>query len=188
MLVREVEQQAVAQPRQVVVVAGALLGLALGSPVAGWLSNRLRRRKAVLVGFNGFSLVIWLPLVYWPDPPDAALYLLFVLIGIANAGVLLNFVAARDHATIGRSGSASAVVNTFVVGYGALIMPFVGVLLDMNWDGTLVEGVRVFSAAAYKTAFVLLPVSAGVALLASIALRESHPTRACGARPGEAMP
>ena len=165
-----------------------LLGLALGSPIAGWLSNRLRRRKAVLVGFNGFSLVVWLPLVYWPGLPNAALYLLFVLVGIANAGVLLNFVAARDHATTGRSGSASAVVNTFVVGYGALIMPLVGVLLDINWDGTLVEGVRIFSATAYETAFVLLPVSAGVALLASIALRESHPTRARGARPGEAMP
>ena len=36
-----------------------LLGLALGSPLAGWLSNRLRRRKAVLVGFNGLSLVVW---------------------------------------------------------------------------------------------------------------------------------
>jgi predicted MFS family arabinose efflux permease len=165
-----------------------LLGLAIGSPFAGWLSNRLRRRKAVLVSFNGLSLVVWLPLIYWPNLPDAALYLLFALVGMANAGVLLNFVMARDHSSTGRSGSASAIVNTFVVGCGALLLPLIGVLLDANWDGTLIEGVRVFSAPAYETAFILLPLSSGLALLASIILRESHPARARGARPDGAVP
>lgn len=165
-----------------------LVGLAAGSPVAGWLSNRLRRRKAVLIAFNGLSLAVWLPVVYWPDPPDAALYLFFALIGVGNAGVLLNFVIARDRSTTGRSGSASAIVNTFVVGCGALILLLTGVLLDINWDGILVDGVRIFSPAAFETAFVLLPVSSGIALLASIVLRESHPARAHGITRGEAMP
>jgi len=140
------------------------------------------------VGFNGLSLLAWLPLIYWPKLPDAALYLLYALVRVADARVLLNFVTARDHSATGRSGSASATVNSFVVGCGALLLPLIGVLLDANWDGTLIEGVRVFSASAYETAFVLLPASSGLALLASIILRESHPTRVRGAPLGETSP
>ena len=32
-------------------------------------------------------------------------------------------------------------------------------MLDMNWTGTMMEGARVYSASAYRTAMCVLPLS-----------------------------
>ena len=65
-------------------------------------------------------------------------------------------------------------MNMFVVGSGAVMQPTLGWLLDLNWRGDLVEGARVYDAAAYTVAFSSLLGAMAVALLCSFLLRETH--------------
>ena len=55
-----------------------------------------------------------------------------------------------------------------MVGSGALMLPAIGLLLDANWDGAMLDGARVYSRVAFDAAFVTLPACAAVAIAASL--------------------
>jgi len=161
-----------------------LIGLGIGSILSGWLSNRLRRRKALFVAGLVVSLAGWLVVVLVPDLPIAVHCLLYLLIGIAKGASVLTYIAAQDHAGAATSGAGSAIINTFYLGGGAFAQYFIGMLLDLHWAGDLVAGVRIYPAVAYDAALLAMPASVGIAFALSFAIRESHP----GRDPGGSMP
>ena len=63
-------------------------------------------------------------------------------------------------------------VNCAVVATGAIFQPLVGALLDLGWDGTLIEGARVYSAGTFQEALSSLAAFLAVGLAAGLALRE----------------
>jgi hypothetical protein len=66
------------------------------------------------------------------------------------------------------------IVNVAVVGSGALFQPLIGLLLDLNWDGTLVDGARVYAPAAYQLGLSALVIGCLFGLAASLAMRETY--------------
>jgi len=49
-----------------------------------------------------------------------------------------------------------------------------GWILDRNWQGTMIEGARVYDAAAYHAAFLWLAISALGAVVFVALTRETH--------------
>ena len=60
-----------------------------------------------------------------------------------------------------------------VVGSGAVMQPLIGWLLDLNWTGTIVGGVRVYSTDAYTIALSSLLVVTAGAFVGALLLRET---------------
>jgi hypothetical protein len=83
------------------------------------------------------------------------------------------FAAIREHNPGPAVGAAFSIVNTANVASGALLQPFIGYLLDLNWDGTEAAGARIYDVAAYDTALAILPASFALAILATFAVRET---------------
>ena len=89
------------------------VGMAAGCPLAGWLADRLgRRRPVVLVSLLGHFTVLALILYTQLLPPWMVFGLRFGL-GFFAAGNVLAFVMAADHAPAHLRGTAIGVVNTF---------------------------------------------------------------------------
>ena len=65
-------------------------------------------------------------------------------------------------------------INTTIVTGGAVFQPLIGWLLDLNWDGRMEAGARLYSMAAYQVAFLTLVASGSVALLVLAVIRETH--------------
>ena len=61
-----------------------------------------------------------------------------------------------------------------VVGSGALFQPLIGWLLDLNWSGQLVGGVRLYSPEAYQWAFIVLPIGGVIGVLSTLMIRETY--------------
>jgi hypothetical protein len=57
-------------------------------------------------------------------------------------------------------GTVGGVVNMAVLGFAAIQQSAMGWILDRNWQGAMVEGARIYDAAAYHAAFTWLAVSA----------------------------
>ena len=65
-------------------------------------------------------------------------------------------------------------VNLVTMTLSALSQPLIGWLLDLNWDGRLEAGARVYSLAAYHAAFTTLIACAIVAVIAALFTRETY--------------
>jgi hypothetical protein len=72
------------------------------------------------------------------------------------------------------AGATVGIINGFVVGSGAVLQPLLGWLLDLAWDGTMADGARVYTAAAYESAFLVLPVIGLFGLLIALIVRETY--------------
>jgi hypothetical protein len=60
-----------------------------------------------------------------------------------------------------------------VLGFAALQQSAMGWILDRNWQGVMIEGARVYDAAAYHAAFLWLAVSAAGAVVFVSLTRET---------------
>jgi MFS family permease len=159
------------------VTSAMLAAWAVGGPLCGWLSDRLGRRRPVLLGGSIAMGLLWLPVVLWPSLPVAGEIACFVLVGLAAGCMVVAFAAARDRFGSALAGSALGVVNSSVLLFGAAMQTVVGMVLDLRWAGALSAGARVYDEGAYRLAFLVFLLAAGLATAAALALGERRPAR-----------
>jgi MFS family permease len=149
------------------------LGWGLTAPLIGLLSDRIGRRKPIMLVCTVIAGVMMTAIVFGPRWPTAIVAVLMFAQGGAASCMILAFALARDHSRAETSAAAMGVVNTAVVGAGAVLQPLVGLILDLTWDGTLIDGARAYDAASYRAALSILPlcIIAGIASL--VAMRET---------------
>lgn len=149
------------------------VGFGLGAPMFGWLSDFIGRRRVPLLIGSGCGLATVLVLFYGPALPLWLACALFALHGLGAGGMVVSIAAAREHNPPDVTGAVYGLVNTAVVGGGALLQPLIGLLLDLQWDGQMAAGARVYSPGAYRLALSVLPVVSMLGLLTALLTRET---------------
>lgn len=151
-----------------------LLGFAVGGLLLGALSDRMGRRKLPYLGAALVHVACWGVFLFVDGLADPARYLLFATIGFSAGGIIIGFAFAREANHPGAAGTVGGVVNMAVLGFAAIQQSAMGWILDRNWQGALVDGARIYDAAAYHAAFLWLGISAAGAVLAVALTRETH--------------
>lgn len=157
-------------------IALAALGLLVGAPLVGWLSDRvLERRRLPLVALSGLNALTWLPLVV-PAAPIAPVLLAPVcfLIGLGSSVVVLVFACIREVNDPRHVGVALGFHNLPTFLSFGVTQWVTGLVLDRLWDGTLVAGARVYSVDAYRAAFALCLALAIGAFLSACLVTETR--------------
>lgn len=155
-----------------------IAGMAAGSPLLGWASDRIGQRKPAMLFAIGIQAACFALAFYTHDLPPILFAALLFAAGFGGAGIIVGFATAREANSPRALGAAMGIVNTGVIGGGALIQPAIGVILDRHWDGAMAAGARIYSEAAYQIGFVTLFVSLAIALAATLFVRETW----CGER------
>jgi MFS family permease len=156
------------------VASAMILGFGIGAPVTGWISDRSGRRKPPLIAGMTLCLVSLAALVWLPGLPLWAATTLCFLTGFGGASQIVNFAAAKESNPPHLSGTTIGVVNGLVTAAGALFQPLIGWLLDLNWDGRIENGVRVYEVGDYQIAFTALTVGTAISVVCAIMTRETY--------------
>jgi MFS family permease len=151
-------------------------GWGVGAPSLGYLSDRLRRRKLPMIAASILSSIVISLLVFGPVWPTPILMTLMLVQGAAGSCMVLSFALGREHHRPEVGGVALGLINTSVTGAGALLQPLCGLVLDLAWDGAIVDGVRRYTAENYRTALAILPVVTITGVVFSFTLREARRT------------
>jgi MFS family permease len=165
--------QGLDRPAAAGVTSMVFIGWGVGAPVAGWLSDRIHRRKLPFVAGLMLTALAMAGLAWAPGLPLWAVSVLCFLCGFGGSGQILGFAAVRELNPPAAAGAAIGVVNAVVTGAGALFQPLLGWLLDLAWTGEMADGVRVYSVAAYGTAFSVLVAGAVVGIACILLMRET---------------
>ncbi|MFW0082989.1 MAG: MFS transporter [Coxiella-like endosymbiont] len=141
------------------------IGIAVGGPIFGWWTNFIKRRRlpiiiAALLGFIVISLIL-----YIPELPRITLAICLFLLGVACSSQAIAFGLVIDNNRPEAVGTASGLTNTGIVFAGVALQPFVGLLLDIFWDGQVISGAPVYSFRAYQIALTMLPALFVLALI-----------------------
>lgn len=150
------------------------IGTLIGSPTVGWFSDQIKNRKIpILLGII-LSFVLILGIIYGHHLPFGVLIILFLLLGLVSSAQILNYPLVAEKNSPAITATSVSVVSFNVIGGGAVFQPVVGWLLDKGWDGTLVNGVPLYSVADYHRAFMVLPLGFVLALILLVFIKESY--------------
>lgn len=148
------------------------IGWGVAAPLIGWVSDRMARRRRPLIAGGAILTLSTAAIIYLPGLPLAAAALLLFIAGAAGSSMILAYAVVKEHNDPEASGAAYGLVNTAVVGSGALFQPLIGWLLDLGWTGVTDAGARVYSMADYESALAVLPAAGLFGIAAAWSLRE----------------
>lgn len=152
-------------------VSMIFIGWAVGGPLIGHYSDKIQKKKPILIFSSLIGAILMGLIIYVTTFPLWLLFTLFFFVGFISAAQLLTYGYVIDINPVQTKGTATAFTNFMAILGGALAQPFVGFLLDSNWDGTIVGGARIYSIDAYKKAMTCFPITFLIAFILSLFLK-----------------
>ena len=153
-------------------VAFIFLCLALGSPLLGLLSDRLGKRRRVMLISGCVALLSIIIIIYVNNLP---LYLLggfLFLFGFSTGAFMLGFALGRELNKLTVAATIIALINTGDVIFSAITEPLIGKL--SNWNGQLIAGIHYFSMMDYRRALAVLPFYVLLSIVLLLFIREPN--------------
>ena len=164
--------RAIDKPDAASFISIIFVGWAIGAPFFGWLSDRIGRRRILLLwGTFGAALTTGTTILV-PTLSTTLVIVILFLQGFFSASMILGFALAKDNNPSESSGVALGLINTFVVGSGAILQPLVGVLLDYRWTGEMFDGIRVFNLMDFQVSMLILPFVCLISFASAFYIRE----------------
>jgi len=143
------------------VISMLWVGLAVGSPVFGKLSDLMKRRKPLIFLCAVIGVLSSLIVLFTPSNNKYYLSSLFFFIGIAGSGQNLSFALISEHAPKAFRATALALNNTAIAGFAAIIPLFVtSIIQQFTKDGQLTE-------LAFEKGLIVIPICFAIASLIS---------------------
>lgn len=152
------------------------VGLFVGPPVFGWVSDRVDRRSVLIVfggvgyvtGFGILTVLVKLPIV--------VVAMIFFGLGFLLGAFTLSYPLIKERHATTASGVSTSTINGAAFFGAALFPTVVGYALDVYWTGDTVAGARIYTELGYQVSFGIATAASLVALLCSIWLYRSDPT------------
>ena len=145
------------------------LGWIIGCPLLGFVSDRIGRRKPVIMAGAMLLLGCLAWILFGPTdvlPP----YVLGLLAGLGSGAAMVPYTVIKEANPPGMSGTATGVINFLNFTFSALLGPVFG------WVLAYVAGAAaVRTLEHYQSAFVPLLFGVALAILLTLFLRETGP-------------
>jgi len=148
------------------------VGWAIAAPLMGWISDRIGRRRPLILLGTGAATLSTGALVLWPAMPEAILVPTLFAQGGFSASMILCFALAKESNAPELNGASLGLINTFAVGGGAVLQPLVGIVLDFLWDGAMLDGAPVYALADYRIGLAVLPFCCAISLVTTLFIKE----------------
>lgn len=145
-------------------IMSAVFGSAVGSIAIGYVSDRIKKRKIILVLLSALTLVGWILFIYVKIPTGLLALLLFAL-GFVMTNFTMTWTIANEVNDRRLSGIATGVVNCVAFAGAAIIPVIMGKILDAN-NANLFGG--------YQKAFLVLIGFVGISVAASFFATETN--------------
>jgi nitrate/nitrite transporter NarK len=133
-----------------------LIAWAIGGPLCGGLSDRMGLRKPLYVICNAILVIAWGIIIFIPGLPLPLLTGLVLLAGLASGGMIIGFAFIKESVPSNLGGTASGILNMGVMTGPMIMQPAVGWILDLKWQGAVIDGSKIYSFSAYRCGFALM--------------------------------
>jgi len=144
------------------------IGWALGGVLMGWYSDRIQKRRPILLVTPWICAGLLLPVLYCHNLSPLWANLLMFGYGCFNAGLVVSYAISGEINHPSVSGVSIAFCNMLSILLGSFALTIVGWLVEKHMRLGLSE------ALAYEKAVLALPIALILAYIASYCVEETH--------------
>lgn len=149
------------------------LGMIVGSPIVGWLSDKIERRKMPMILGVIASLIVILSIMYLPNLSFDYLKTLFFILGFVISSQIIGYPLVAESNPSILTGTAEGLASVLIMSGGFLI-PVFPMLLNLRWNHAMINGIPDYSLQNYHLAFLIMPIAFLIALIASFCVKETY--------------
>lgn len=140
------------------------LGVAVASPVMGWLDSRIRCRRCLLSVSAMISAVLAIFIIYVPSLSLGTLTFLLILLGMSSSTYVLAFAVANEIVPDYLRGTSMGFTNTLCVGMAPILQPLIGLFLSLMVGHAIKHhGLSNYTLMDYQVALALVPFALATA-------------------------
>ncbi len=150
------------------------IGWIIGGPIIGWQSDKLGKRKPLMMLTNLLLFICLSIIVFVPNLPIIGLGCLLLFMGMVNSGVSVAYTLSTEINISAVSGTSLAFANMASVILGAMMLPIVGLILDNVDIVSYIDNVPVYSVQAFQYAFLPLIVGLACGMLVVMMIKDTH--------------
>lgn len=154
-------------------VSMLFIGAAIGSPLAGLISDKIGKRRMPMIFGALISLTIFLILMFTPNISTSLAIVLFLLLGIVTSAQVIGYPVIAELNPHEITATATGIASMLIMGAGMLIPTF-SWLMEINWDHKMVDNIPFYSVSDYRLAMGIMAVAFIVGLIAAIFIKETN--------------
>lgn len=146
------------------------IGLAIGSLILPYFSEKIRRLNAVIILSLLFNAILFCILIFTDNISSEGLYSLVIGIGFLCGSEMICFNAAWQIVPPHSSALTVGIINSLSIVFNAFLQYAVGILMDMMWSGEISNGLRIYSKDDYIIGISLIPFTLMICFILSLYL------------------
>ena len=147
------------------------IGTVVGSPLIGFISDQLTRRRLPMIVGALLSLVVMVWIIYLPHVGFWEMMIAFFILGLVTSSQIISYAYVAEHNSPMITAMAVSAVSIITMGSQGLLQPFFGLLMDLHAHAVH-HGTHIYTAGDFKWALLIFPVGFILALMAVVSLRE----------------
>ncbi len=155
------------------IVSLIFMGSIVGCPLMGWLSDRIGRRKPLMIFGAAATLFLLLPLVNGWFGGSHLLPVVFFLLGFFTSTQVISYPLIAESNTLHTTGLATSLASIVIMGGGGLGQVLFGYLMQHPL-GLMSGGDSILD---FQRAMWLFPAAILLALIVSLCIRETYNAR-----------
>lgn len=155
------------------VTSALFVGMIIGSPLVGWLSDFIGQRKWPMIIGALLALGTFL-IIYWSQSLNLYQAMtLFFLLGLFVSSQILSYPLIAESNSHALTGSAEGLASVLIMA-GGFTQGLFGFLMDYHWQSVYQHGIRWYSAANYKFAMSIMLIGFLFAIVAALLIKETN--------------
>jgi MFS family permease len=128
---------------------------AVASPLCGYLSDRIGRRKPIYLAGALIAAAGW-PAIFYLDSLSLPVFTaIAAATSFASGAVILGFAFAKESVPARFLGTVTGAINMGNQIGPMLLQPAIGLMLERNWNGGMSGTLRVYDLTSFHAAFAL---------------------------------
>ena len=168
------EQRLEIGSEQAAMVNGMLfLGAIIGSPLVGWISDKMGLRIIPMKIGVVASLLTLLAALYLPVSLNG-MAILFFLLGLFTSAQVISYALVAESSSPAMTATAVSVISILTQGGYIIYQNLFSYVLTSQKGMHLINGLPVYQLQAYQYAAIILPVGLLIAFLMLLGLRETR--------------
>jgi len=153
------------------------MGTIVGSPLVGYISDKMTKRKPAMIAGALTSLAIF-ALIAGAKESDPLLFaFLFFCMGAATSTQVLGYPLIAENNPPALTGTSMGIAGMIIMGSALILQPISGMLIDYGWEGQNVEGIRFYTRADFMRAFMIFPIGFVISFLLTYRIKEKSKVR-----------
>ncbi len=165
------------------VMAMIFYGTIIGSPLVGWISEKMQSRKKPMIIGSILSLVLIMTLFSLHNPSFTTLKILYFALGLATSIQVITYPILTESNNDVVTGAALSFASMIIMGGGGVAQNVFGRMMEINWHNIWTNN----PFTNYQTAFLLIPIAFSISILLSFFVKETYKKTANNSQPSQPL-